>query len=229
MMNILLLSILFISPTFAIEELQPVFAADQSIITSLSMTHEAQQFRAIAKWKSIKAQLKSAEMQLEQKEKSFNRESELYNSGKSSESRLQSAEKDFLDSKDNVTQLKGAANLLKTSAELNQQLVLKEGNPVLDNRRVISQNMIDSLLTEEKNQKAALANAINSKSYYERRLSSYKTLFAQGMVSKSEIENKELELKMATDRIESLKAELEGISSSLSGLHKTQSRLGKSK
>lgn len=227
MSMILLVAMLSTTSAYAAAPLVPVYAADQAQVTNDSMRYETQQFRAMAKWKSAVAMLETAELQRDQSKRTFERESNLFKSGASSESKLLAAERDYLNSEEMVIRLNGAVTLARATAEVNQQLVLEVGNPGVDNRRQISESMLVALRTEKRNQQAALTNAMSSKAYHERRRENGKILFDKGLMSSVEYEQRQLAAKAASDGVDSVKFELDGIENSIAGMEKTQARIGK--
>ncbi len=227
MSMILLLALLSTSNAYAVAPLVPVYAADHAQVTNDSMRYESQQFRSMAKWKSAVAQLEAAELLRDQSKKNFERESNLFKSGSSSESAVLRAERDYLNSEEMVVRLNGSVNLARATAEVNQLLILESGNPGVDNRRQIAQSTLVALLSEKKNQQAALSNATSAKAYYDRRLENGKILFEKGTISSVEYERRQLEAKAAGAGVASIKFELDGIESSIVGIEKTQARIGK--
>jgi hypothetical protein len=223
------ISILFLSiASFANEApFDPVFAADQKVITTATMESEMQQFRAISRWKASGARLDTAERKRDQAKIELDRIQGLFEKGQSTEANLNLAKFEYQNSVDRVTQIGNQLQHSKYDAIINRLKVLEDGNPGVDHRFEIAEASLQATKIElgnlEKNRDAATI----SQSYFETRFKNGKILFQKGVIAKAELERRELDYQNAVNQVQALDFEILSSRAAVKGLELSYSRLKK--
>jgi hypothetical protein len=203
----------------------PVFAADQKVITTSTMESEMHQFRSISRWKASGARLSTAERKRDQTKVELDRVQALYEKGKASEASLNLAKFEYQNSVDRVTQMNNLLQHSKYDAIINRLKVLEDGNPGVDHRLEIASASLEATKIDLGNLGKNREAAISSRSYYETRLKNGKILFEKGIISKADYERRELDYQNSVDQVQALDFEILSSKEAIKGLELSLSRL----
>jgi hypothetical protein len=203
----------------------PVFAADQKVISTSTMESEIQQFRSISRWNASKARLDTAERKRDQAKVELDRVQKLFDRGQTPESNLNLAKFEYQNSIDRVTQMNNLLEHSKYDAIINRLKILEEGNPGVDHRRKIAEAYWEAAKIELNNLFKSRDNAASSRSYFETRLKNGRILFEKGIISKADLERRELEYQNSTDQLKALEFEISASKDAIKGLEASLLRL----
>ncbi len=203
----------------------PVFAADQKVITTSTMESEMHQFRSISKWKASGASLSTAERKRDQAKVELDRVQNLFDKGQATESNLNFAKFEYQNSVDRVTQMSNLLQHSKYDAIINRLKVLEDGNPGVDHRLKIAEASLEATKIELGNLEKNKDAAISSRSYFETRLKNGKILFQKGIISKADLERRELDYQNSVDQVQALDFEILYSKEAIKGLELSYSRL----
>lgn len=207
------------------EEIQPVLASDQERLTLRSMQSETEQFRALGRWRSSLSRLKSHEAQRDQAKLEWERGKSMTGNGQVSPAQLMQLEFNYQNSLNQVSRTEAEVQRGRLQAVLAKHQVLSEGNPNTDYRGMVAQEMLKSMRAEQQNLESSRRNAQLSVDYYRQRHSNGKYLHERGVITKSDLERRTLDLANAEDQVRSYAHEVKTAGEAIEGLQKTLQRL----
>jgi hypothetical protein len=209
-------------PTLPIE---PVYAADQSIITSLSMQEELNQFRSIGQWQTAVNHLEATQHKYEKAKRDFERAKLLREAGTITEVAFSQVFYEFRVQQGEMIRLPSEVIKNRVTAQFYMLRVLEEGNPGVDHRANLSQTVIDGVEAEIKLLNSAREVAVTANDLAQTSLSQGQILFAKKELSQAELEKRALIAQSASIQMREVTQQINLTKMALLGASKSKSRL----
>ncbi|HMN67860.1 MAG TPA: hypothetical protein PKC28_04910 [Bdellovibrionales bacterium] len=205
--------------------LEPVYAADQRVISTDSVELEIEQFRFIARYHQVQDQLREAELKRDQAKKDFERDSKLFDQGSISETKFLNSQLQYQTSERAVLQLTSRVDEQKSLATISGLKLLEKGNPGSDHRGEIFATMQTRLDFEKRNLIESKNMARLNLDFFSMRYENGQKLHRKGVISDMQLEQRELELQNAKDQLQSVEYQIIAVQDAMAGLKKSQDRI----
>lgn len=217
---------LYISPAHA--EFAPANAADQQVITSLSMQFEADQYRAVALSFTLAGKAEVSREQASIVEKRFQRAEKLHESGHITEVDFTLARLNLLAARKDAARLAAESREAQADAEVSRLRLLQEGNPGRNLLSDLVQARIHVGKLRIAGHQEALVFAEEEFHVLQGWLKNGGTLKGRAVISERELEDRALKLIESEVRTKTLKELIRTAQTHLAALEdvaKTQSKM----
>lgn len=222
---LLSLDIFWFSSVANAEDFEPVFAADQAVLTSRSQEFEVNQFRELARWRSVDDMVSSMEEHVRVASEEFERAKKLAESGAISKAELDSKKFEFDQVTSGLERVKLEQRQAEISTEISGLRVLEEGNPQVDFRLKIVSLRLEGVKLQKKSMNLNLNSSRRAEGYFEERYKNGIILVKKKIITKLEFEKRKSDYLDATNRVKVILHELESLELSIVGLEKSKDRI----
>lgn len=207
---------------------EPAYAADQEVITAITIEEENNQFQALAQWIDALAEIEERQEDAENLLNLLERARKLVDGNGVSRVELAKREFEYRLNAIRINELTEKAQVSRAKAKLAKFTLIQAGNSSkTDVRMTIAQKTYESLQHQIKSLEYAIEAAELSKRFYADRVEEARRLLEGGHISRNRFEEIEDEFEEAEADKKSAYGQIDILRNSFAGLEKSMERLKK--